>query len=314
TGIGLALVKELVHLHGGHITVMSVENAGTTFTISIPTGKSHLPADRIDVAHTMTSTALGAQPYVQEVVSWLSEEIHPSTVVGNSQFIAQDFSTVASTADSRIAPSPEFHILLVDDNTDMRQYLERLLLQSKYKVSAVTNGLEALHSVRQHIPDLVLTDVMMPGLDGFELLRELRANPSTTMVPVIILSARAGEESRVEGLEAGADDYLIKPFSARELLARVRAHLEIAHIRHETQKALKYRSAQYETLLNQAPIGVYLVDADFRIREVNPAALPVFGDITDLIGRDLSEVMHILWNQKYADEVVGIFLHTLKTG
>jgi len=314
TGIGLALVKELVHLHSGHITVMSVETGGTTFTISIPTGISHLPADRICVAPTITSTALGVEPYMQEVVSWLPEDTDQSSIVRNPQFLVQDFSTVESAGESRIVASREYHILLVDDNTDMRQYLERLLLQSNYQVNAVTNGLDALRSARDHIPDLILTDVMMPQLDGFELLRELRADPSTAMVPVIILSARAGEESRLEGLQAGADDYLIKPFSARELLARVRAHLEIARLRHETEKALKYRSAQYETLLNQAPIGVYLVDADFRLREVNPTALPVFEDIPNLIGRDLSEVMHILWNKEYADEIVRIFLHTLKTG
>jgi PAS domain S-box-containing protein len=155
---------------------------------------------------------------------------------------------------------------------------------------------------------------MVPGLDGFALLRELRASESTATVPVIMLSARAGEEARLEGMEAGADDYLIKPFSARELLARVKAHLDIARIRNEAREAMHYRSAQYETLLRQAPLGVYVVDADFRIREVNPMALPVFGDIPDLIGRDFDEVIHILWTKEYADEVVRIFRNTLETG
>jgi PAS domain S-box-containing protein len=205
-------------------------------------------------------------------------------------------------------------ILLADDNADMRRYIQRLLEQSHYSVEPVPDGLAALHACREQVPDLVLTDVMMPGLDGFELLRELRADPSTARIPVIVLSARAGEEARVEGMEAGADDYLIKPFSARELLARVQAHLEIARSRRESEKAVQYRSAQFETLLNQAPLGVYLVDADFRILEVNPTARAVFGDIPALVGRGFNEVIHLLWGQEYADEIVKIFRHTLETG
>jgi PAS domain S-box-containing protein len=115
-------------------------------------------------------------------------------------------------------------------------------------------------------------------------------------------------------MEAGADDYLVKPFSARELLARVRAHLEITRIRNEAKDTIHYRSIQYQTLLNQAPLGVYVVDSDLRIRDVNPKALPVFGDIPNLIGRDLNEVMHRLWSKEYADEIMSIFRHTLETG
>ncbi len=132
---------------------------------------------------------------------------------------------------------------------------------------------------------------------------------------IILLSARAGEEARIEGMHAGADDYLIKPFSARELLARVESHLKMAHYRHEATEALRHRTEQFETLLNQAPLGVYLVDADFRIREVNPTALPVFGDIPGgIIGRDFNEIMHILWEENYAEEIGRIFRHTLETG
>src|SRR5439155_2410633 len=115
-------------------------------------------------------------------------------------------------------------ILLADDNADMRDYVSRLL-RRRYEVHAVADGEAALTVARQCNIDLVLTDVMMPRLDGFELLRELRSYPGTKTIPVILLSARAGEESHVEGLEAGADDYLIKPFTSRELLTRVGSHL-----------------------------------------------------------------------------------------
>jgi DNA-binding response OmpR family regulator len=127
---------------------------------------------------------------------------------------------------------PRSRILLADDNADMREYVQRLLEQ-RYEVSAVPDGEAALESARHERPDLILTDVMMPRLDGFGLLRELHANEDLKDIPVILLSARAGEESRVEGLESGANDYLVKPFSGRELLARVNAHLELARSRRE---------------------------------------------------------------------------------
>lgn len=143
----------------------------------------------------------------------------------------------------------------------------------------------------------------------------IRADERTRTLPVIMLSARAGEESRIEGLAAGADDYLIKPFSARELLARIGSQLELARLRREAEHALRCRGEQFETLLNEAPLGVYLVDADFRIRQVNPVALPVFGDIPGgVVGRDFDEIIHILWERQYADEIVRIFRRTLQTG
>jgi len=132
---------------------------------------------------------------------------------------------------------------------------------------------------------------------------------------MILLSARAGEEARVEGVQAGADDYLVKPFSARELLARVESQIKLARFRRKANEALRYHAHQFETLINQAPLGVYLVDADFRIREVNPIALPLFGKIEGgVLGRDFDEIVHLLWEKEYADEVVRIFRHTIETG
>jgi PAS domain S-box-containing protein len=313
TGIGLALVQELIRLHGGRIDVASTEKKGTTFTVSIPMGTAHLSANRIGAtqpASTVTSVVLGAEPFVQEALSWLPENNLPLS----RQSSASDQLPLDPGKEGMMTPFEKPRILLADDNADMRHYIQRLLVQSNYLVESVPDGLAALQAARAHSPDLVLIDVMMPGLDGFGLLRELRAGESTATIPVIMLSARAGEEARVEGMEAGADDYLVKPFSARELLARIKAHLEIARIRNEAEEAINYRSAQFETLVNQAPIGVYLVDADFRIREVNPLARPFFGNIPDLLGRDFGEVMHSLLPSSYGDELVNIFRHTLETG
>ena len=296
TGIGLALVQELVKLHGGEVNVESQEGRGTTFTVTIPLGKTHLPADRIGAA-PRSQTSARVEQYVAEALRWLPG--------------APD---VPAASPSTAAPATRPRILWVDDNADMRGYVRRLL-SSRYVVDTVPDGAAALAAATACPPDLVLSDVMMPGLDGFGLLRALRNNPQTSAVPVILLSARAGEESRIEGVQAGADDYLIKPFSQRELLACVEGQLRLAQQRREARAALEQRSAQFEALLNQAPLGVYLVDADFKIRQVNPVALPVFGNVPGgVVERDFNEIIHILWERPYADEVAAIFRHTLETG
>ena len=148
-------------------------------------------------------------------------------------------------------------MLLADDNADMRDYVRRLLIDQGYQVEAAADGEAALRAARRDAPDLVLSDVMMPGLDGFGLLRALRADPELRDKPVLLLSARAGEEARVEGIDAGADDYLTKPFSARELLARVGTNLEMARIRREAMEALRARTVELETLLETVPTGVW---------------------------------------------------------
>jgi PAS domain S-box-containing protein len=213
----------------------------------------------------------------------------------------------------RFATTFGARILLADDNADMRAYV-RDLLAPHYAIDLAADGEQALLAARRQRPNLILSDVMMPRLDGFALLAAVRADAALRSVPVVLLSARAGEDSRIEGFDAGADDYMIKPFSARELLARVGALLELDSMRRHVDEVSRRRTEQFETLLNEAPLGVYLVDADFRIREVNPTARPAFGDIPDLIGRNLSEILHTLWPKAYADELEARFRHTLRTG
>jgi signal transduction histidine kinase len=243
SGIGLALVQELVRLHGGTVGVESKLDRGTTFTVALPAGARHLPADRIEGARTQASTAIGAAPYLTEALRWLPErEFFPEegrpSLPENDQI---NLGTAEKSAGSRI--------LLADDNADMREYVRRLLCE-RWAVEAVSDGAAAFAAACVRVPDLVLADVMMPGLSGFELLQALRADRRTREVPVILLSARAGEESRVEGLEAGADDYLVKPFSARELTARVAAHLQLARLRREAlESEQKFRQQAEEANL-----------------------------------------------------------------
>jgi PAS domain S-box-containing protein len=156
---------------------------------------------------------------------------------------------------------------------------------------------------------------MMPGLDGFQLLAAVRGDAQLRTLPVILLSARAGEEARIEGLAAGADDYITKPFSARELSARVASQLQLARVRREAEQAIRQRGEQYGTLLRQAPMGVFLVDAGLRIREINPAALPAFDQPqTALIGSRLEDIVTDQWGETTGRQVVEVFRRTLETG
>jgi signal transduction histidine kinase len=248
SGIGLALVHELVQLHGGTIDVSSTVGQGTCFTITLPFGTDHLPndrlqdeGDRVQPTRTLASIAISAASYVEEVDRWLPQV----GVRDQGSGAREDTSSLQP-----LAPSPSSaRILLVDDNADMRDYLTRIL--SKHvQVEAFADGAAALAAAQERAPDLVLTDVMMPGLDGFGLLQALRAGPQTREVPIILLSARAGEESIVEGLEAGADDYLIKPFSAQELVSRVNAHLQMAQLRSEALRQERTTSLRKDELLS----------------------------------------------------------------
>ena len=308
SGIGLALVHELVKLQGASIEVRSEPAQGTTFLVRVPFGSAHLAPEQIRAPGTVAWNVRAAQAFVQEALRWL-----PDATGASSVHLPAVADASSAAVDLRFAATFGARVLLADDNADMRAYVRELLAPC-YAIEAVADGEQLLAAARRQRPDLIISDVMMPRLDGFALLAAVRADELLRSVPVVLLSARAGEEARIEGLDAGADDYLTKPFSARELVARIGALLELTHMRRQAEQALRRRTAQFETLLNEAPLGVYLVDADFRLRQLNPTALAVFGDIPDLIGRDFDEVIHILWDKPHADEVVRLFRHTLETG
>ncbi|AKK27297.1 SpoIIE family protein phosphatase [Mycobacterium sp. EPa45] len=255
SGIGLALVKELVGLHGGSITADSIEDVGTTFTIRLPIGAGHLPAEALSPATTGRTTSGIAEPYVQEALRWL-----PDSEDG-------DLSAVPDTPPAAIAPR---RVLVADDNADMREYLVRLLRGAGYRVDAVSDGQQALSRIRAERPDLVVSDVMMPRLDGLALVAALRTDPHTVGVPVLLLSARAGQEASIEGLQAGADDYLVKPFVAAELLARVRANIELSRLRnHHT----RWRTALVESLQE----AFFVCDEVGAVIEINKAFTDILG-------------------------------------
>ena len=224
TGIGLALVQELVKQHGGSVRVESVVGLGSTFVVAIPRGRDHLPKDRVSSGSGLAAEVTGPAPFLLEATQWgIGGSVTPTNAgsAGDQAFVAAKAPSIHT---------PDARVLVADDNADMREYLIRLLA-SRWTVEAVGDGQAALESALQRPPDLILSDVMMPRMDGIGLLRALRANVKTSTIPVVLLSARAGEEAMVSGLETGADDYLVKPFSARELLSRVATHLEMARLR-----------------------------------------------------------------------------------
>ncbi|MET9002684.1 SpoIIE family protein phosphatase [Amycolatopsis sp. NPDC004169] len=250
SGIGLALVRELVGMHGGTVTVDSTPGTGTTFRVRVPLGAHHLPAEHVvDVPTTGGATAESAEPYVQEALRWLPD-------AGEA-----DRPAPAAAAGARV--------LVADDNADMRDYLVRLLRED-YAVIAVRDGVEAFAAACAEPPELIISDVMMPRLDGLGLLAELRGDPRTAAVPVLLLSARAGQEAAVDGLAAGADDYLVKPFSAQELLARVHTTVRLARLR--TQHT-RWRAAMIESLQE----GFFVCDAEGQVVEINAAFTELLG-------------------------------------
>lgn len=224
SGIGLALVNELVKLHGGDITVQSQVGVGTTFTVKIPLGSEHLEKEKLVQKEAVSVIELKrARTTVDEAWQWIDESLPPKEIVTSTKVSADE---------------PRYCILLADDNADMRAYIQRHLLESghNWEVKTAANGNEALQLARAIRPDLILSDIMMPELDGFGLLKEIRADEALNTTPLIFLSARAGEESKIEGINQGADDYLVKPFSAKELVARVATHLRLSALRKETSR------------------------------------------------------------------------------
>lgn len=244
-GIGLSLVHELVRRHHGRVRVRSIEGAGTTFTVWVPLGARPAPSPE----------PVGERPATQ-VAAALAEEAarwDPGPAPAEAPPMAPE--------PARRVRQPGARVLVADDNADMRDYLRRLLSEH-WRVDLARDGREALARARAERPALVLADVMMPELDGFALLEAVRADPELAFTPVILVTARAGEESVLEGLAAGADDYLVKPFSPRELVARVSAQLELARERQETARELRETLELHRVTIEASQLGTWDLDVE----------------------------------------------------
>lgn len=281
TGIGLALVHELTKLHGGSVTVESRVGQGTTLTLQLRSGSAHLASEHVVHTPRPRSSAGGAAPFIEEARRWFGTEEAEPTPAHPPESVPERAIDIRSA-----------RILLADDNPDLRSYVTGILKRVFSNVETAADGQEALEKARTWLPDLVLSDVMMPRLDGFALVRELRQDARTRAVPIILLSARAGEEATVEGLVSGADDYLVKPFSSRELLARVETHLEMARIRRkaaqqelaeqELRQAITMRDefltvASHELLTPLTTLGMQVDSLLKTVREAPTGQVPAEG-------------------------------------
>jgi signal transduction histidine kinase len=279
SGIGLALVRDLVNLHGGSINVESELGRGTTFVVTVPKGRAHLPADAIAAVPRRPLQSTGvAEMFVAEMERWLPDDTGTA-------------GTAADVAPEATSRAPR--ILVADDNADVRDYLKRLL-GTRYRVELARDGAHALELVRQEPPDLVVTDVMMPLLDGFGLVASLREQAATRDLPVLMLSARAGEDPRIEGLRAGADDYLVKPFSARELLARIETLLLRADLR--ATEAMQRR--QLWEIFRQAPAGIAVTSGPSHVFELANQRYLDFVSGRDVVGKTIREALPELAGQR----------------
>ena len=219
SGIGLAVVNELVKIHGGTIKVESKVERGTRFTIRIPFGSSHLPKDQVfGKLRGGRDMSVTSRAYTDEAMGWVKKDKPRSIGEETKQQLVK----------SRMNET----ILIVDDNADMRGYIARILDgNTSLSIETATDGLEALKAIKKKLPSLIITDIMMPNMDGISLVGMLRKDPRTAKIPIIFLSARAGDREKAEGIIEGVDAYLTKPFSIYELVATVRTHLDLAALR-----------------------------------------------------------------------------------
>ncbi|CAE6473009.1 unnamed protein product [Rhizoctonia solani] len=317
TGIGLALTKastfkqELVRLHGGTLTVESKfgetkgDDHGSTFYVTIPLGRAHLPDSHIyDERHEHASAFYGrdwsyARSFVEEVAQWNQSDSAPQTP-------SDGVDSLPSTTGTRVDPAIYFtksdKILIVDDNGDMRVYMQQIF--SKFcTVLVAKDGKEALEMARKEAPNLILSDVMMPGLDGLNLLQALRASNETSLIPVILVTAQAGVEGRVEGLLSGADDVVCKPFQSRELLARANLHTAMGKRRVELETKFNQRTEELKIVTESSPVAFFRINSDREVQFANAMYYELTGQSRGLCSNDWAAAV----KQEYSQDTVRLW-------
>lgn len=310
SGLGLALVKELVEIHGGQITVESVYRQGAAFTVWLPTGTAHLPPEQIIEVPTGVLPSRAAEELADVEVEQDSEEL--ALLSEQFKLLTQNSSSAAER--SALKPKADTHetVLFVDDNRDLRTYVSGILKQKGYQVILARNGAEGFQMAQKNHPELIVTDLMMPLVSGLDMIRMIREDEGLKATPVVLLTAKANEETRQEGVEKGADAYLAKPFNDRELLATVRNLLAL--------KAQERRVRELNTYLTESVLKRFLPPSMVRKAAVGELSLDLrpeprlitilFSDIvgfTQLANTLRSRRVAELLNEYLAEMTLAVF-------
>ncbi|KAF8576294.1 hypothetical protein K439DRAFT_1640612 [Ramaria rubella] len=316
TGIGLSLTRELVRLHGGTISVVSRTESessdgshGSVFTVTLPLGKDHLPPTHVD--DTMSETHRHqhyARGIVEEATHW-SRQSDPMKTPSDSS------DSGGSNESSRMDATTLFFmkkdvLLLVDDSSDMRQFIKSIFVEFCTVIEA-RHGQEALELIDKGLrPTVIVSDVMMPVLDGYSLMKAIRERPDTRLLPIIFLTAKAGEEARVDGLLSGADDYIAKPFQGRELVARVHLQMQLGKRRAELEARFEERQREVQILSDNSPIGIVRTNPNGRIIYVNRRWYELTGrvgcpldDWMDSVHPEHLEAVRTFWGEVFDDRL-----------
>ncbi|MBK4735333.1 EAL domain-containing protein [Noviherbaspirillum sp. DKR-6] len=275
TGIGLALVKEFARLHGGEVKLKSKLGAGSVFCVEIPLGRAHLPPAAI-VEGEKESHPRRKNDHALEAQEWILEQ----------EAVSLPFPDTSPSLQKRA------RVLVVDDNAELGHYIARLLGE-RFSTETATDGARALESIYERPPDVLVTDLLMAGMGGLDLVRAIRTDPLVSALPIILVSGKADDEQRSHALEAGADDFLVKPFSARELLARVSILVDQAE-RSRQERTLRAEAEaarmRMRMVLDSVSEAFIAVDRQWRITFANGRAASWLGTNDDaLMQKPLSQ-------------------------
>ncbi|MBW4493694.1 MAG: response regulator [Oscillatoria princeps RMCB-10] len=311
SGLGLALVKELVEIHGGQITVESVYRSGAAFTVWLPTGTAHLPPEQIIEVPTGVLPSRAAEELADVEVEQDSEEL--ALLSEEFKILTQNSSSSAAER-SKLKPKTETHetVLFVDDNPDLRTYVSGILKQKGYGVILARNGAEGFQMAQKNRPELIVTDLMMPLVSGLDMIRMIREDEVLKSTPVVLLTAKANEETRLEGVEKGADAYLAKPFNDRELLATVRNLLALKAQERRVQELNTYLTESVlkrflpPSMVRKAAVGELLLDLRPEPRLITILFSDIVG-FTQLANTLRSRRVAELLNEYLAEMTLAVF-------